>query len=110
MLETALPGSPLQHDYPVTTWTVVDRTDLLGRHGWSVPPLTVYRALPAIDSRDWRPRPVFRHRQDAEAVTLAELQTRGRLPELDSALSTWMNATSIPTPTWQRSGRTEDAR
>jgi hypothetical protein len=35
---------------------------------------------------------------------LAELQERGLVPDQDSGLSPWMNATSTPTPTWQKSG------
>jgi len=113
LLETALAASPLEYDYPVTTWTVVDLTDLLGRHGWHVHPITVYRTLHEMDYSYRRPRHDLTHRQDAEAVVsakhaLAELQKRGRLPGLDSALSTWMNATSILTPTWQRCGSAGD--
>jgi len=94
VLETALAESPLAYNYPVTT---------------------VYRALAAMDYRYRRPRHDLTHRQDAEAVAsakqvLAELQKRGLLPGLDSGLSTWMNVTSIPTPTWQRPGSGEDAR
>jgi transposase len=109
LLETALAGSPLDYTYPVTTWTVVDLTDLLARQGWPVHPVTVYRALRDLGYRYRRPRHDLTHRQDAEAVAsakqvLAELQKRGRLPKPASGLSTWMNVTSIPTPTWQRSG------
>jgi transposase len=109
LLETALAASPLDYDYPVTTWTVADLTDLLGRRGWRVCPATVYRALQAMGYRYRRPRHDLTHRQDAEAVAsakhvLAELQKRGLLPGLDSAWSTWMNVTSTPIPTWQRCG------
>jgi len=109
LLETALAASPLEYDYPVTTWTVADLADLLGRHGYQVHPITVYRALRAMDYRYRRPRHDLTHRQDAEAVAsakhvLAELQKRGRLPNLDSGLSTWMNVPSTLVPTWQRSG------
>jgi transposase len=115
VLETALAESPLAYNYPVTTWTVADLTDLLGRQGWAVSTATVYRALAAMDYRYRRPRHDLTHRQDAETVAsakqvLAELQKRGLLPGLDSGLSTWMNVTSIPTPTWQRPGSGEDAR
>src|SRR5665811_204692 len=48
LLETALAVSPLEYDYPVTTWTVADLTDLLGRRGWPVSTATVYRALYAM--------------------------------------------------------------
>ena len=114
LLDTALAASLLDYDDPVTTWTVADLTDLLGRHGYQVHPITVYRALAAMDFRYQRPRHDLTHRQDAEAVAsakhvLAELQKRGLLPGLDSGLSTWMNAISIPTPTWHRSGSDEAA-
>lgn len=106
LLDTA---SPLEYGYPVTVWTVAALTDLLGRRGWAVSPATVYRTLAALGYRYRRPRHDLRHRQDAEAVAsakhvLAELQKRGLLPGLDSASSTWMNVTSIPTPTWQKAG------
>lgn len=109
LLEAALTQSPLEHGYPVTIWTAADLTDLLGRRGWSVSPQTVYRALHAMGYRYRRPRHDRTHRQDAEAVAsakhvLAELQQRGLLPGLDSDSFTWMNATSIPTPTWQKAG------
>ncbi len=51
LLETALTGSPLDDDYPVTMWTVADLTDLtdlLGQRGWTVHPMTVYRAPQAL--------------------------------------------------------------
>jgi len=79
----------------------------------------VYRALRAMGYRYRRPRHDLRHRQDAEAVAsaghaLAELQKRGLLPAPNpdtapgtppaSGSSTWTSATSIPTPTWRRSG------
>jgi transposase len=109
LLETVLAQSPPDHGYPVTTWTVADLADLLGRRGWAVSTATVYRALHALGYRYRRPRHDLTHRQDAEAVAaakhaLAELQKRGRLPGLASAWSTWMNATSTPIPTWRRSG------
>jgi len=109
LLERVVDQSPLDHGYPVTNWTVADLADLLGRHGWVVSPATVYRTLHAIGYRYRRPRHDLTHRQDAEAVAsaqhaLAELQKRGRLPGLDSGSFTWMNATSTPIPTWQRSG------
>jgi hypothetical protein len=109
LLETALADAPLAFDDPVTIWTVADLTDLLGRRGWQVSTATVYRTVHSLDYRYRRPRHDLTHRQDAEAVAsakhvLAELQKRGLLPELDSAWSTWMNATSTRTLTWQRSG------
>jgi transposase len=45
LLETALTASPLDYDYPVTTWTVADLTDLLGRQGYQISTATVYRTL-----------------------------------------------------------------
>jgi transposase len=109
LVATVVTQSPLDHGYPVTTWTVADLTDLLGRRGWVVSPATVNRTLHAMGYRYRRPRHDLTHRQDADAVrsakhALAVLQKRGLLPGLDSALSTWMNATSIPIPTWQPSG------
>lgn len=109
VLEHALTTSPLAHGYPVTTWTVADLTDLLAQRGWMVSRATVSRALQRLGYRYRRPRHDLTHRQDAAAVAsaqhvLRELQKRGRLPELDFGLSTWMNATCIPIPTWQRSG------
>jgi transposase len=109
LLETALAASPLDYDYPVTVWTVADLHDLLGRRGYRVSIGTVYRTLAQLGYRYRRPRHDLHHRQDAEAVAsakqvLVELQKRGLLPGLDSALSTWMNAPSTPIPTWQRSG------
>jgi transposase len=109
VLEQALAASPLAYDYPVTTWTVADLTDLLGRHGWHVHPITVYRALQAMEYRYRRPRHDLTQHQDADAVAaakhvLTELQKRGLLPNRASALSTWMNVPSTPVPTWQRPG------
>jgi transposase len=111
-LERVLTQSPLDHGYPVTTWTVADLTDWLNRQGCAARPRTVNRTLHAMGYRYRRPRHDLTHRQDAEAVAsakhaLAELQKRGRLPGLDSAWSTWMNATSTPNPTWRRSGSAE---
>jgi transposase len=115
LLEHLLPQSPLAHGYPVTTWTVADLTDLLRRRGYAVSPVTVNRTLHALGYRYRRPRHDLTHRQDAEAVAsaqhaLAELQKRGHLPRSDSGLFTWMNATSTPIPTWQRSGSGADVR
>ena len=109
LLEGALAASPLDYGSPVTSWTVADLTDLLGRQGWSVCPTTVWRTLHALGYRYRRPRHDLTHRQDAEAVAAAkhvlrELQKRGRLPGLDFASFTWTSATSTPIPTWQRSG------
>jgi hypothetical protein len=85
------------------------------RHGYQVGLATVYRTLGRLGYRYRRPRHDLTHRQDAEAVAsakhvLATLQKRGLLPGLDSGLSMWMNATSIPTPTWQRPGNDEATR
>lgn len=115
LLETALAGSPLDYGYPVTTWTVADLTDLLEQRGWSVSRATVARTLQRLGYRYRRPRHDLTHRQDAAAVAsaqhvLRELQKRGLLPGLDFGLFTWMHATCIPTPTWQRSGSGEANR
>lgn len=106
---TALAVSPLEYGYPVTTWTVADLADLLEQRGWTVSRATVARTLQRMGYRYRRPRHDLTHRQDREAVAAAkqvlrELQKRGRLPGLDFGLSTWMNATCIPIPTWRRSG------
>lgn len=115
VVETALAGSPLAYGYPVTTWTVADLTDLLAQRGWAVSRATVSRGLQRRGYRYRRPRHDLTHRQDREAVAsaqhvLRELQKRGLLPGLDFGLFTWMNATCIPTPTWQRSGSGGDSR
>lgn len=115
VLEGALTASPLTYGYPVTVWTVADLTDLLGRRGWSVCPTMVWRTLHALGYRYRRPRHDLTHRQDAEAVAsakhvLRELQKRGRLPGLDFASCTWMNATCTPIPTWQRRGSDAGSR
>jgi transposase len=82
LLATALATTPLEYGYPVTTWTVADLTDLLGRHGDRVSTATVYRTLHAMGYRYRRPRHDLTHRQDAEAVAsakhvLRQLQKRG---------------------------------
>lgn len=105
--------SPLDDDSPVTTWTVADRTNVVGRHGSHVSTATVSRVLHELGYRYRRPRHDLTHRQDAEAVVsakhaLAELQKRGLLPGLDSDWSTWMHATSIPIPTWRKCGNDAD--
>jgi transposase len=109
LLETALAASPLEYGYPVTLWTVADLTDLRAPRGWHVCCTTVWRCLQRRGSRDRRPRHDLTHRQDAEAVAAAQhvlraSQKRGHLPGLDCGLSTWMNATCTPIPTWQQSG------
>lgn len=109
LLDAALGNSPLDYGYPVTVWTVADLHDLLGRRGYTVSIGTVYRTLAQLGYRYRRPRHDLHHRQDAEAVAsakrvLVELQQRGLLPGLDSALSIWMNAPSTPIPTWRKSG------
>lgn len=114
-LITALASSPMDHDYPVTMWTVADLADHLGRQGWTVHSTTVSRALARLGYRYRRPRHDLTHRQDVEAVAsakqvLTELQKRGLLPDLDSGLSIWMNVPSTPTPTWQRCGNSADSR
>ncbi|CAN0484321.1 unnamed protein product, partial [Phaeothamnion confervicola] len=45
LLRTAVASFPEDYAYPVTIWTVVDLTDLLGRKGWSVSRGTVQRTL-----------------------------------------------------------------
>lgn len=113
LLDEVMTRSPMDEGYPVATWTLADLTDL--RRGWTVSSATVFRTLQALGYRDRRPRHDLTHRQDAEAVAsakhaLAELQKRGHLPGLDFGLSTWMNVTSIPIPTWQRCGSGAESR
>lgn len=115
LLEGALTTSPLDHGYPVTTWTIADLADLLAQRGWTVSRATVSRTLQKMGYRYRRPRHDLTHRQDAEAVAsakhvLTELQKRGHLPGLDSGLSTWMSVIYTPTPTWQKSGSGEVTR
>lgn len=61
LLDTALAASPLDYDYPVTTWTVADLTDLLAQRGWIVHPVTVSRTLHALGYRSRRPRHDLTH-------------------------------------------------
>jgi transposase len=115
LLADVLAESPLDHGYPVTTWTAADLADFLRRRGWAVSAATVNRTLHALGYRYRRPRHDLTHRQDADAVAsakhaLAELQKRGLLPGPDSASSTWTSAISTPIPTWQRSGSAEANR
>jgi transposase len=82
LLERALAATPLDYGYPVTTWTLADLADLLGRHGWGVCTTTVARTLRTLGYRYRRPRHDLTHRQDHEAVAsaqhaLRELQKRG---------------------------------
>ena len=107
--QSALGGNPMTYGYPVTTWTMVDLTDLLDRQGWAVSAATVNRTVHALGYVHRRPRHDLRHRQDAEAVAsaqhvLATLQKRGLITraEFDSSLSTSANFT--PIPTWRPSG------
>lgn len=65
-------GEPLEYDYPVTTWTVTDLTDLLGRRGWPVSTSTIYRAWHAMGYHHRRPRHDLTHRQEAEPVASAK--------------------------------------
>jgi transposase len=113
LLETALGASPLDYGYPVTVWTVADLHDVLGCHGYTVSIGTVYRTLAQMGYQYRRPRHDLHHRQDVEAVAsakqvLVELQKRGLLPGLDSALSTWMNDLSPPGKSLATTGRPDE--
>lgn len=56
MITIVLAQVPRYHGDPVTIWTVADLTDLLGRHGYAVSPVTVNRTLHAMKYRYRRPR------------------------------------------------------
>lgn len=109
LLDAALASSPMDYGYPVATWGLVDLADLLRRRlGIVIGTEALSRHLKWRGYVYARPRHDLTHRQDAEAVesakhTLQTLEKRG-LITLDTTSSTWMNAPSIATPTWQRAG------
>lgn len=109
LLEEALDQSPMDHGYPVATWGLVDLADLLRRRcGVHIGTEALARHLKRHGYVYARPRHDLKHRQDAESVesakhTLRTLEKRG-LISLDTTSSTWMNAPSTLTPTWQRCG------
>lgn len=114
LLTTVIEQSPMDHGYPVTTWTIADLTDRLARKGWPVANTTVFRMLHRLGYRHRRPRHALRHRQDTEAVasathTLAVLQKKGRITRAESASCILMSANFIPTPTWPRCGVAEES-
>lgn len=92
--------SPLDHGSPVTTWTVADLADLLGRRGWAVSAATVNRTLHALDYRSRRPRHDLTHCQDAEAVASAKHPAGQQLlrNRLEGLISNPDNATTPPRP------------
>lgn len=109
LLGDALEADPGVYGYLVATWTIADLTDLLGRRGWTVSAVTVNRVVHALDYVHRRPRHDLRHRQDREAVAsakrvLTDLQKTGLMSLEDCAWCTSMNASFIPTPTWQKAG------
>lgn len=109
LVETALTADPMDYGYPVTTWTIVDLTDLLARRGWLVSPGTVNRTVHQLGYVHRRPRHDLRHRQDAEAVASAQhvletLQKRGLISSAEFASCTSTSASFTPIPTWQKSG------
>jgi transposase len=109
-LEEALSRSP--HDYGLfsTVWTVRDLRALLAqRHGVTVAPATVHRALLARGYRHRRPRHDLRHRQDPQAVAAARQVLewlKKRAPQVLEGFdwSTWTSAKSTSTPAWRRFG------
>jgi transposase len=113
VLATALEGNPMTYGYPVTTWTMVDLTDLLAQRGWTVSPATVNRTVHALGYVHRRPRHDLHHRQDADAVASARhvletLQKRGLITPAEFVSSTSTSASSTPIPTWQRRGVVEE--
>lgn len=114
LITAALASSPMDYGYPVATWSVVDLHDLLTRRGWPISRASVYRQVHALGYVYRRPRHDLHHRQNAEAVasaqhTLRILQKRGLIPTEASACSISTSATSIPIPTWHRSGNDADS-
>jgi Homeodomain-like domain len=109
LLETALTADPMDHGYPVTTWTMVDLTDLLARRGWIVSTATVNRTVHALGYVHRRPRHDLHHRQDAEAVASAQhvletLQKKGLITAAEFASCISTSANSTPILTWQKPG------
>lgn len=114
-LTTALEQGPQAYGLPVTVWSIRDLQALLaGERGVAVSVYTVHRAVQALGFRYRRPRHDLTHRQNAEAVAAAKqvlgwLQKKRLLSPSDPIWSgfiwsTWTNARSTRTPTWQRSG------
>ena len=109
-LAEALERGPQAYDLPMTIWSIRDLQALLARERSVVVSVyTVHRAVQALGFRSRRPRHDLTHRQDQEAVAAAKhvldwLQKKQLLSPEDSIWSTWTNAKSTPTRTWQRSG------
>ena len=114
-LEEALERGPQAYGLLVTIWSIRDLQALLQHErGITVSICTLHRVVHALGYRYRRPRHDLRHRQDAEAVAAAKqvltwLEKKALLSPNDPLLSasiwsTWTNARSIPTPTWQKSG------
>jgi transposase len=109
-LDAALERGPQAYDLPMTVWSIRDLQALLARErGVGVSVDTVHRAVHDLGFRSRRPRHDLTHRQDREAVAAAKhvldwLQKKQLLSREDSIWSTWTNAKSTPTRTWQRSG------
>lgn len=123
-LAEALDQGPQAYELPMTIWSIRDLQALLQRErGVAVSVYTVHRAVHDLGFCYRRPRHDLTYRQDAQAVAAAQrvldwLQKkqliRANDPLLrewnDSIWSTWTNAKSIPTPTWQRSGAVRGSR
>jgi transposase len=117
-LEAALGrGGPQAYGLPMTVWSIRDlhlQALLERERGVAVSVYTVHRAVHDLGFRSRRPRHDLTQRQDQEAVATAK-HVLGWLPKKqllspndpllsDSIWSTWTNAKSTPTRTWQRSG------
>lgn len=120
-VEEALDRGPQAYGLPMTVWTLRDLQALLQRErGVAVSVVTLHRVVHALGFVSRRPRHDLTHRQDHAAVAAARqvlewLQKKQLLSPDDPLLSasiwsTWTNAKSMPTPTWQRSGGARASR
>ena len=120
-VEEALDRGPQAYGLPLFVWALRDLQSLLQRErGVTVSVVTVHRVVHDLGFRSRRPRHDLTHRQDLAAVAAAQqgltwLQKKRLLSPSDPLLSasiwsTWTNAKSMPTPTWQRSGGAKGSR
>ncbi len=123
-VEEALDRGPQAYGLPLFVWTLRDLQTLLQRErGVTVSVVTMHRVVHDLGFRSRRPRYDLTHRQDLAAVAAAQqvltwLQKKRLLSPSDPLLtewsasiwSTWTNAKSMPTPTWQRSGGAKGSR
>lgn len=104
-LDEARPRGPHAYGWPVTTWSIRDRQELLRRaRQVAVSGSPGSRAVRGLGDRSSRPRHDVQHRQDAEAVASAHQARawRGKAPAPRPAPSTWSlstRATSTATRT-----------